>query len=146
MCHLLSASHILNYSSTASAPTMSEEPFTISISQSALDNLHQKLAVLNLPTAAPESDDEWDYGVPLSDIKRLVTRWRNGYDWRAAESTLNAALPQFTRPIEVEGFGTFSAHYVHKKSNRENAIPLLFLHGCECAPTHLLHEKLTTAL
>lgn len=108
-----------------------EEPFTISVPQLALDNLSQKLALTTLPSAAPESDDEWDYGVPLKDITRLVARWKDAFDWRAAESALNASLPQFTRSIDVDGFGTFTAHYVHKKSERANAIPLLFLHGCQ---------------
>lgn len=126
---------------------MSEEAFSISVPQSALDNLSKKLALTTLPTAAPESNDEWDYGVPLSDIERLVARWKDGYNWRAAESALNSALPQFTRPVEVEGFGTFSAHYVYKKSERENAIPLLFLHGCECDPAFLLlYQTLTEPL
>lgn len=110
------------------------------IPQSALDSLSQKLALAIFPSPSPESDDEWDYGVPLKDIERLVARWKDGYDWRAAESALNAALPQFMRPIEVDGFGTFTTHYVHKKSEKENAIPLLFLHGCECASACLSRE------
>lgn len=110
-----------------------EEPFTIAIPQAALDSLAQKLAHATLPSAAPESDDEWDYGVPLSDMHRLVARWKDGFDWRAVESELNTTLPQYTRPINVEGHGTLTAHYVHKKSERTNAIPLLFLHGCKCS-------------
>ena len=111
---------------------MSEQQFTISVPQSALDTLSQKLELATLPSAAPQSDDERDYGVPLNDIERLVERWKHGYDWRTAESELNASMPQFTRPIEVDGFGVLTAHYVHMKSTRADAIPLLFLHGCQC--------------
>ena len=118
-----------------------EEPFRISVPQAALDELYQKLALTKLPSTAPESNDEWDYGVPLKDIQRLVARWKDGYDWRAAETALNAELPQYTRPIDVDGFGTFSAHYVHKKSERTNAIPLLFLHGCEFLDTPSSHSS-----
>lgn len=107
-----------------------EEPFTIAVPQASLDALAQKLALVTFPTAAPVSDHEWDYGVPLRDMERLVARWKDGFDWRVAESELNALLPQFTRLIDVEGHGLFTAHYVHKKSERSNAIPLLFLHGC----------------
>ncbi|KAH9974902.1 Alpha/Beta hydrolase protein [Lactifluus volemus] len=46
----------------------------------------------------------WERGAPLSDIKRLVERWKNGYDWRTHERELNE-LPMFMRSIEVEGFG-----------------------------------------
>ncbi|KAF7793772.1 hypothetical protein EIP86_004893 [Pleurotus ostreatoroseus] len=106
-----------------------EEPFAISVPHAALDSLAAKLAQATFPSAAPESSDEWDYGVPLKDMERLVARWKSGFDWRAAESELNASLPQFTRPIDVEGHGTLTAHYVHKRSERPNAVPLLFLHG-----------------
>ena len=110
---------------------MSEQPFTISVPQSALDSLSQKLALATFPSAAPQSTDERDYGVPLKDLERLVARWKDGYDWRVAESELNASMPQFMRSIEVDGFGAFTAHYVHKKSARANAIPLIFIHGCQ---------------
>lgn len=70
----------------------------------------------------------WDYGVPLADIKRLVARWRQGYDWRKHEADINT-LPMFTRGIEVDGHGTLEIHYLHQKSRVKNAIPLLFVHG-----------------
>ena len=110
-----------------------EQQFNISVPQTMLDELHQRLALTKLPSAAPDSNDEWDYGVPLKDVQRLLARWKDGFDWRAAEVALNAELPQYTRTIEVDGHGAFTAHYVHKKSKRANAIPLLFLHGCKCA-------------
>lgn len=108
-----------------------EEPFAIAVPQVALDRLAQKLAQATFSSAAPESNDEWDYGVPLKDVQRLVSRWKDGFDWRAVESELNASLPQYTRPIDVDGHGTLTAHYVHKRSEKANAIPLLFLHGCK---------------
>jgi hypothetical protein len=40
-------------------------------------------------------------------------------------------LPQYTTEIAVDGFGTLNIHFVHKRSQVENAIPLLFVHGCE---------------
>ncbi|KAF8872227.1 Alpha/Beta hydrolase protein [Infundibulicybe gibba] len=50
-----------------------------------------------------------EYGAPLADMRRL--------------------LPQFTRDIDVEGFGSLNIHYIHKRSEVANAIPLLFVHG-----------------
>ncbi|KAJ7472945.1 Alpha/Beta hydrolase protein [Mycena galericulata] len=106
---------------------MAESPFSISVSKEQLEALKQKLELTRLPD---ELDDAgWAYGVPLADIKRLVTRWRDGYDWRKHEALLNAEMPQFTRDIIVEGFGTLNIHYVHKRSTLEDAIPLLFVHG-----------------
>jgi hypothetical protein len=105
-----------------------ESPFQIAIPDSQLALLHQKLSLTTLPTEL--EDAGWSYGSPLADIQRLVNRWKDGYDWRKHEAQLNAELPQYTRDIEVNGFGTLNIHYVHKKSEEKNAIPLLFVHGC----------------
>jgi Epoxide hydrolase N terminus len=105
----------------------SESRFQISVPDEALGLLHRKLADARFPDEL--SDVAWDYGVPLSDVKRLVNKWKDGYDWRTHERELNK-LPMFTRDIEVEGFKVLNIHYVHQKSEVENAIPLLFVHGC----------------
>jgi Epoxide hydrolase N terminus len=103
-------------------------PFQIAVSDAQLSVLQQKLALTTLPD---EIDDAgWSYGTPLADMQRLINRWKNGYDWRKEEAKLNAEMPQFTRDIDVEGFGTLNIHYVYKRSKVEGAIPLLFIHGC----------------
>ena len=114
--------------STQSA-SESEVSFGIDVPEEHLSILQQKLALTNLPDEL--EDAGWDYGAPLADIRRLVSRWKEGYDWRKHEAQLNAELPQFTKDIEVEGHGTLNIHYVHKKSEVVDAIPLLFVHGCE---------------
>ncbi|KAJ6599748.1 Alpha/Beta hydrolase protein [Mycena vulgaris] len=106
---------------------MAEVPFKISVSPEELETLKQKLDATRFPDELDGAG--WAYGAPLADIKRLVSRWRDGYDWCKHEALLNAELPQFTRDIVVEGFGTLNIHYVHKRSALENAVPLLFVHG-----------------
>jgi hypothetical protein len=98
------------------------------VSNDALDFLRKKLELVRLPDEIDGAG--WDYGAPLADIRRLIARWKDGYDWRKQEKILNEELPQFTRDIEVEGFGALNIHYVYKKSEVPNAIPLLFVHGC----------------
>ncbi|KAK6992540.1 Alpha/Beta hydrolase protein [Favolaschia claudopus] len=107
--------------------TMTETPFKISIPDSLLGRLKKKLELSTLPDELDGAG--WDYGVPLADVKRFVSRWSNGYDWRYHEAQLNATLPQFIRPIDVDGHGTLNIHYVHQRSQVANAIPLLFVHG-----------------
>ena len=111
-----------------------EIPFAIDVPDTKLDLLRRKLELTALPDELEDSDR--DYGAPLSDIARLLARWKAGYDWREHEAALNAELPQFTRKIEVEGHGDFDIHYVHKRGEVEDAIPLLFVHGCERTPMH----------
>ena len=104
-----------------------EQPFQISVPDDALALLKRKLEDTRLPDEVNAA--EWDYGVPLADISRLASRWKDGYDWRTHERELNA-LPMFTRSIAVDGFGELSVHYVHQRSTAGGAIPLLFVHGC----------------
>lgn len=111
-------------SSASSAP----QPYQISISQENLDFLHQKLVLTTFPDKLVDVDR--DYGVPLDDLKRLVSHWKDIFDWRAQEDQLNAELPQYTLDIDVDGFDTLNVHFVHQRSSAPDAIPLLFVHGC----------------
>ena len=86
------------------------------------------LALATLPDELQDAGRA--YGVPLADIQRLAARWRDGYDWRKLEAAINSNVPKFTMPIEVEGFGALEIRFVHKKSEVEDAVPLLFVHGC----------------
>ncbi|KAF7303963.1 EHN domain-containing protein [Mycena indigotica] len=106
---------------------MGEQPFQINVSDEHLTLLKAKLDLSAFPDELDEAG--WAYGAPLTDLKRLVKRWKDGYDWRKHEKALNDELPQFTRDIEVDGFGSLNIHYVHIRSGLEDAIPLLFVHG-----------------
>ena len=107
---------------------MAEKPFQIAVAETEIEFLRQKLALTRFPDEL--EDVGRTYGTPLSDVKRLVEFWKNGYDWRRHEQALNDELPQFTRDIDVGDHGTLNIHYVHKRSKAVNAIPLIFIHGC----------------
>lgn len=84
---------------------------------------------LELATFPDELDDaDWNYGSPLTEIKRIAAHWRDGYDWRKAEVKLNE-YPQFTTEITVDGYETLKVHFIHQKSEVKNAVPLIFVHG-----------------
>ncbi|KAI0060465.1 alpha/beta-hydrolase [Artomyces pyxidatus] len=103
-----------------------EQPFKIDVSDAKIEHLKRKLELTDFPDELDEAG--LDYGAPLADIKRLIQRWADGYDWRVHEAKLNE-MPMFTRDIEVDGFGALNIHYVHQKSDTKTAIPLLFVHG-----------------
>ena len=105
-------------------------PFQISVPESRLKRLHAKLALIDFPSEL-ESDTAvpWSRGPPTYTIKTLTEYWRNDFDWRKAEKSLNETLPQFITALDVEGSGDYKIHFVHLKSKAMNAIPLLFLHG-----------------
>jgi hypothetical protein len=106
-----------------------ETPFKIAVPDEAIALLKTKLEQTKFPDELEGAGQ--DYGVPLNDMQRLVAYWKGGYDWRKHEHQLNEELPQFARDIEVEGFGSINVHYVHKKSEVDSAVPLMFVHGCE---------------
>jgi len=112
---------------------MSPQPYKISVPQSKLDKLKQKLALVEFPDELPESG--WDLGAPLGDVQRLVKAWET-YDWRKDEKELNETLPQFQTGIKVDGFDELNIHFIWQKSEVKNAIPLLFVHGCEFSWTY----------
>jgi hypothetical protein len=103
-------------------------PFKIAIADEKVRRLKQKLLFTDFPDEVTNTKDPRARGVPLIDIKRLTAHWAETFDWRKAEAKLND-LPQFTTEIDVEKFGRYKIHYVHKKSDSEQAIPLLFLHS-----------------
>ncbi|KAI9149992.1 microsomal epoxide hydrolase [Paramyrothecium foliicola] len=103
------------------------KPYKVSVPDAAIKLLKDKLAVTTWPDETEFSDD-WAYGSPLSDVKRLAKYWADGFDWRKQEAKMNE-MPQFETKIPVDGFGELNIHFVHKPSPRPGAIPLCFSHG-----------------
>ncbi|OQD85355.1 hypothetical protein PENANT_c010G04690 [Penicillium antarcticum] len=102
-------------------------PYTIAVPDEQLQRLHQKLEHASFPDELDASG--WDMGVPLNEIKRLVTVWRDSFDWRAQETKLNEQFEHVNVKVGVDGFGKLDIHAVHHRSENPNAIPLLFIHG-----------------
>ena len=66
----------------------SEQPFKIALTEGTLALLKRKLDDTRLPDEVNAAD--WAYGVPVADIRRLASRWKDGYGWRTHERELNA--------------------------------------------------------
>ncbi|MFD1931137.1 MULTISPECIES: epoxide hydrolase family protein [Nonomuraea] len=96
-------------------------PFRIDIPQSALDDLHDRLARTLWPDELPGVG--WSYGIPVSYVRRLAEYWRSGYDWRKHEAELNE-YPQFTTEIDGQNI-----HFLHVRSPEPDALPLVLTHG-----------------
>jgi pimeloyl-ACP methyl ester carboxylesterase len=96
-------------------------PFRVAIPQADLDDLRQRLAITRWPDKETVADGS--QGAPLAKLQELVGYWDTDYDWRKVEGQLNA-LPQFITEIDGLDF-----HFLHIKSQYENALPLLVTHG-----------------
>lgn len=103
------------------------QPFVFQILESDFNKLRQKLAFSTFPDELDEAG--WEYGAPLKDVKRLAEYWRDSFDWKAMENKINS-LPNYTSTIEIDGFDPLNVHFLHVKAPTEDAIPLLFVHGC----------------
>ncbi|KAK2471565.1 hypothetical protein H9L39_16858 [Fusarium oxysporum f. sp. albedinis] len=101
------------------------KPYQINIPDSKIERLKQKLALTDFPA---DNNQSWERGALVDDVKRLAKTWQTTFDWRAVEASLNK-LPHFITSIATEGSGALDVHFIHKKSNKTDAIPLLFLHG-----------------
>ena len=110
------------------------ERFRIDIPQTEVDDLKKRLVRTRWANELPPSELErlptrgpvqpgYQLGVPLSYVKPLVERWREDYDWRVWEAKLNEQ-PQFVTNIEGQNI-----HFYHVRSERDDAFPLLLLHG-----------------
>jgi epoxide hydrolase len=106
-------------------------PFRIEIPQADLDYLHDRLAHARWPGELPGVG--WTRGVPLDHLKELAGYWRTGYDWRVQEATLNR-YPQFTTEIDGQRI-----HFLHVRSDRPDAQPLLITHGFPSSVAEFLH-------
>ena len=96
-------------------------PFRIAVPQEDLDDLRRRISATRWPDDSP--GPEWERGVPSSYLRELADYWRDGYDWRAAETELNQ-YPQYL--TEIDGA---TVHFLHVRSPEPNALPLVLTHG-----------------
>ena len=109
------------------------EKFRIEIPQADVDYLHDRLAHARWPEPVPGEEASWARGIPESELKELADYWRTRYDWRAAETKLNQ-YPQFTTEIDGQ-----RVHFLHARSARPDATPLLITHGYPSSVAEFLY-------
>src|ERR671920_2109649 len=105
-------------------------PFSIDVPEEDLDDLRRRIAATRWPSK--ELVEDRSQGVQLATVQELARYWTTDYDWRKAEEKLNA-LPQFT--TEIDGV---EIHFIHVRSQHENALPLIMTHGWPGSVVELL--------
>jgi pimeloyl-ACP methyl ester carboxylesterase len=100
---------------------MDIQPFEVSIPQTDLDDLRDRLARTRWPDELPGVG--WSRGVPLGYLKELAEYWQTDYGWREWEAKLNE-FPQFTTMIDGQNI-----HFLHVRSPQPDALPLIITHG-----------------
>jgi pimeloyl-ACP methyl ester carboxylesterase len=96
-------------------------PFRVDVPEEDLDDLRRRIAATRW--TSKELVEDRSQGVQLATMQELARYWTTDYDWRKAEEKLNA-LPQFT--TEIDGL---DIHFIHVRSQHEDALPLIMTHG-----------------
>src|SRR5438105_12370788 len=63
-------------------------PFQLCIDDAALADLRARLERTRWPDQINDAD--WSWGTEREYLKQLVAHWRDTFDWRKAETALNA--------------------------------------------------------
>ena len=105
-------------------------PFRINVPENALVDLRRRIAATRWPEGETVADQS--QGVQLAKLEALVRYWGTDYNWRKAESKLNA-LPQFVTTIDG-----LDIQFIHVRSRHPNALPLIMTHGWPGSPLELL--------
>jgi pimeloyl-ACP methyl ester carboxylesterase len=96
-------------------------PFTFEAAEPDLEELRARIAATRWPQKEPVDDQS--QGVQLATIQALARYWETEYDWRRCEARLRA-LPQFV--TQIDGL---NIHFIHVRSEHEDALPLIVTHG-----------------
>jgi len=96
-------------------------PFRVGMPEEAIADLRRRIAATRWPDGETVADDS--QGVRLAMMQELARYWATDYDWRKCEAKLND-LPNFM--TEIDGL---DIHFIHVRSQHENALPLIVTHG-----------------
>ena len=102
-------------------PAVAVRPFRVDVPDEDLADLRRRIVATRWPERETVADDS--QGVPLATLQALARHWATDHDWRRCEAELNA-LPQFM--TEIDGL---DIHFVHVRSQHEDALPLIVTHG-----------------
>ena len=96
-------------------------PFQFDFPDAELTELRRRINATRWPDPAQVTDAS--QGVQLATMQKLARYWGTDYDWRKGEAKLKA-LPHFV--TEIDGL---DIHFIHVRSQHENALPMIVTHG-----------------
>jgi epoxide hydrolase-like protein len=96
-------------------------PFRVEFSGEQIDDLRRRIAATRWPSKELVADRA--QGVQLAVAQALASYWLGEYDFGRVAARLNE-LPQFV--TQIDGV---DIHFIHVRSEHENALPLIMTHG-----------------
>jgi pimeloyl-ACP methyl ester carboxylesterase len=95
--------------------------FHVEIPEEKIADLRRRIDATRWPSK--ELVDDRSQGIQLAPLLELARYWVEDYDFGRIEARLNE-LPQFT--TEIDGV---EIHFIHVKSQHDDALPLIMTHG-----------------
>lgn len=108
------------------------QPFTVPLFEQEVHWIKDRVAQYRW-FEEPENAG-WAFGANRDYMQALQKHWLNDFNWAEWVANLNQ-LPHFRTEIS-DGY---SLHFIHKKSRRSNAIPLLISHGWPGSVLEFVH-------
>ncbi len=106
-------------------------PFTFEVAEAELEELRARIAATRWPEKEPV--DDRSQGVQLATIQALARYWETEYDFGRLQARLGG-LPHFI--TEIDGL---DIHFIHVRSQHEDALPLIITHGWPGSVVELLN-------
>src|SRR4029077_4927899 len=97
-----------------SGESMAIQSFQLPYSESAVQDLRERLARTRWPDTIPGSG--WEYGFDLAYLQRICRYWREEFDWKAEIGRL-AALHHLRYIADDQ-----SIHFVHQRGRGPSAV------------------------
>ncbi|MGX1198597.1 epoxide hydrolase family protein [Parvibaculum sp. MBR-TMA-1.3b-4.2] len=111
--------------------TVPADPFTVHIAEEEVEDLRRRLQRTRFPNE-PAGNRHWEYGTSLPYMEKLVSYWRDDFDWRAAEEKLNR-FPQFRATFTDDEGEDHTIHFIYERGTKTDGgpdpIPLVMTHG-----------------
>ncbi|KAL7813117.1 alpha/beta-hydrolase [Trichoderma gracile] len=105
------------------------KPFELHVYQGSIDDTRQRVLSARSPIFIETPTYE---GPSIENFTHVRDYWVHDYNWTMVEESINRRLQQFTIIVEPtidNDTSPIPLHFVHHRSPREDAIPLLFIHG-----------------
>lgn len=100
---------------------MSLQPFTLPYSQSAVDDLRDRLGRTRWPDEIRGSG--WAYGFDQGFLKEICAYWKDQFDWKAEIERLSV-LHHYRFVSHDIGI-----HFIHERGKGPDPLPLIITHG-----------------
>ncbi|TFA97400.1 Putative epoxide hydrolase [Trichoderma ghanense] len=103
------------------------KPFELRVNQDFIDDTRQRVFSARSPIFIQTTYE----GPTMENFTNVREHWVHEYNWTMVEESINERR-QFTTIVEPtigNNTSPIPLHFVHHRSPREDAIPLLFIHG-----------------